>query len=83
MHTSPKPWPLLTPATLGLLLSLQACATQTPIHATDVAPAVGGACLAFGVMNYDRLGDTLPTIAQIKSHNAAYRKLCSSPIGKP
>ena len=59
-----------------LLLTLTGCANLTPTRATDVSPAVGGACLAFGVMNYDRLNDTLPTIEEIKSHNAAYRKLC-------
>lgn len=83
MRTSPKPFKPLTLLICGLALSLQACATQTPIHAIDAAPAVGGACLAFGVMNYDRLNDTLPTIAQIKSHNAAYRNLCAAPSGKP
>ena len=59
-----------------LLLTLTGCASLPGTRATDVSPAVGGACLAFGVMNYDRLNDTLPTIEEIKSHNAAYRKLC-------
>lgn len=76
MHMSPKRFRPLMLLSLLPALTLPACATLPPTRATDVAPAVGGACLAFGVMNYDRLNDTLPTIAEIKSHNAAYRKLC-------
>ena len=76
MHMSPKRFRPLMLLSLLLALTLPACAPQIQTRATDVAPAVGGACLAFGVMNYDRLNDTLPTIEEIKSHNAAYRKLC-------
>ena len=32
-------------------------------------------CGAFRIITYDRLGDTLPTIAQVKGHNAAYDSL--------
>lgn len=53
-----------------LLLILAACVTPTQTAVPD------SACLTFKVIQFDRLNDTLETIAQVKEHNAAWRALC-------
>jgi len=58
---------LLTPfLTIG-------CATQTP------TPAPDSFCLIDQKIQFDRLDDTLPTIRQVKEHNAAYDAVCGTP----
>lgn len=47
----------------------QACALPTPTVATD-------ACVAFKRLTFDRLNDTLPTIAGIKSYDDARDAVC-------
>lgn len=60
-----------------LLLTLAACASQTPTPVTS--PAVA-ACAAFSRITFDRLNDTAPTITQIKAYDAARDALCG--VGK-
>lgn len=80
---------LKRPLTLAALLMLSACATRpapaTPIQtvvtsqAPPVAPApVNTACTAFGLISFDRLNDTIPTINQVKAYNAAWTALCGA-----
>jgi hypothetical protein len=64
---------------LSLSLTLQACATPTPIPVTS-APPVDLACSEFPRLSFDRLNDTLQTIAQIKAYDAGRDKLCG--VGK-
>jgi hypothetical protein len=64
---------------LSLPLTLQACATPTPILVTSTPP-VDLACQEFPRITFDRKLDTLPTIAQIKAYNAGRDKLCG--VGK-
>ena len=62
---------------------MSACALLTNILAPDYIPvhqANTVACKAFKPIAYDRLLDTLPTIAQVKQHNAAYDALCAPKV---
>lgn len=68
---------LRTPLWLLLPLILQACALQTPIPVTEAA-RVDLACSEFQRMTFDRINDTLPTIAQIKAYDAGRDKLCGA-----
>lgn len=60
--------------TLALLgtLFLTACQTTTPVSGIDPRAV---ACGAFEPITYSRK-DTLPTIKQIRQHNAAYDVTC-------
>lgn len=62
---------------ISLIGILAACATRTPIAAPSAPPA-NTACTAFGPIVYDRLADTLQTIANIKVHNVAWDAICKS-----
>ena len=76
----PRCLPSRTPSRPVLLLALllpailTACAAQTLIAGTS--PKVNAGCLEFPRMTYDRLNDTLPTIAQIKAYDAARDAIC-------
>jgi hypothetical protein len=61
-------------------LILQACAaTPIPTPVTS-APPVDLACSEFPRLTFDRVSDTLPTIAEIKAYDAGRDKLCG--VGK-
>lgn len=62
------------------LAILAACATPAPTVAIKTAPPIDLACSEFPRMTFDRLADTLPTIAEIKSYNAGRDTLCG--VGK-
>ena len=64
-----KPAILLSSA---LLMTLTACATQTPTPAISIDTS----CTVFGPITFDRLKDTLPTIEQIKVYNAKWVERC-------
>lgn len=63
--------------------------TQTPTVATNGSIATSSkglprqpsdkeiACLSWKIISFDRLKDTLQTIAEVKSNNAARRTFCS------
>lgn len=70
------PPPALLPTLLigPLILILTACATPTPIPATNTPPA--SACAAFARISFDRLKDTDETIRQVKAYDAARDALC-------
>jgi hypothetical protein len=68
---SRKPMTRLLWLTVPALLILQACASQAPIPATSDA-----GCIEFPRLTFDRLADTLPTIAQIKAYNARRDAVC-------
>lgn len=53
---------------------LQACATPVPTVATS------SGCLDFARGSYDRLHDTLPTLAWFQTYNDQRDKLCG--VGK-
>lgn len=66
-----------------MLLSLpilQACATPTQIAGTDPAPlpAPDTGCIEFPRLTFDRLNDTLPTIAGIKAYDARRDAVCGA-----
>src|SRR5690606_32905305 len=63
---------------LGLLVMLLAgCQMMmTPTTATTGGDAVRVACGAFTTITYSSSGDEPETVAQIRSHNAAYLALC-------
>lgn len=63
---------LLTP------LLLTACATPQPFAPPIPTAETNTACIAFSRMTFDRLNDTLPTIAQIKAYDAARDSLCGN-----
>lgn len=63
--------------------TLLACAHQAPTAAIDppaaaAGPGLGPGCLAFDRLTFDRLGDTLPTIAGIKAYDAARDRICGA-----
>jgi hypothetical protein len=60
---------ILRIATAFSVLLLAGCAGRGPIDTS---------CMAFQPITYSAAGDTEQTKAQIRGHNAAYRKLCSS-----
>ena len=62
---------------LLLLPILVVCATPAPIAVTKAQP-VDLACGEFPRLTFDRLHDTLPTIAEIKSYDAGRDKLCGA-----
>lgn len=75
-------WPLFLLSTW----TLAACAHRTPTAALD-APRWGqttftanAGCAAFPRLSYDRLADTLPTIAGIKGYDDRRDALCG--VGK-
>lgn len=51
---------------------LAACATPAPTVATS------SGCIDFARLTYDRLNDTLPTIAQVKTYDDQRDKLCGA-----
>lgn len=75
------PWPVRRRMLLLLSLPpiLASCAPLTPTPATSVAAASAEAdagCTAFQRLTFDRLNDTLPTIAGIKAYDAARDAIC-------
>ena len=71
------PWMLLWP--LGIGLTLGACAPQIgkPSPGRPTATAAPSAfCSAWKPIYYDRLHDTVPTIEQAQSNNAARAEIC-------
>lgn len=58
---------------LPLLLTTQACGFLTPTPEHD---AVMVSCKSFAIIHEDPKADSLPTIAQIRQHDAAWHKLC-------
>lgn len=78
--------PLATPVArlmplLGLpLLALAACASQTPIPATDGGTTVNVGCVEFSRLTFSRLHDTDETIKGVKEYDAARDKVCG--VGK-
>lgn len=78
MLTFLRPARLRTLLLLSLPLTLQACAQQaTPTPAISVA-APDTACTSFQRLTFDRLNDTLPTIAGIKAYDAARDAICGA-----
>lgn len=64
-----------------LAWTLTACALWTQIAAPEIKhDPVKVACESFRAITYDRMADTLPTILQVKQHNAAYEALCPKPL---
>lgn len=80
MRRWPKRSRLNVSLTLAALLILAACGTLRPTVATRPGPALPtpSACVAFPRLSYDRLKDTVPTIGEIKSYDAARDVLCGA-----
>lgn len=78
MRISPKHARLRTLLIGPLLLIPAACASPTPIPAPSAVTAAGAnvGCVEFTRGTFDRLNDTLPTIAWVKSYNAGRDAIC-------
>lgn len=61
-----------------LLSTLTACESHPRTAGTNAPPARNIGCLEFTRGTYSRLHDTLPTIAWVKSYNAARDKVCGA-----
>lgn len=82
MRTSPKHARLRTLLIAPLLLIPAGCAPLTRIAAPSAVTAAGDnvGCVEFTRGTFDRLNDTLPTIAWVKSYNAGRDATCG--VGK-
>jgi hypothetical protein len=72
---------LRKPRTLCFLLlsaTLGACASPPPIRVTEAPPPASLACGQFPRPTFDRLHDTLPTIAVIKAIDAWRDQTCGA-----
>lgn len=67
---SRKPTTRLLWLSVLLLPILADCASQAPIPATDAG------CIEFPRLSFDRLADTLPTIAAVKAYDARRDAVC-------
>ncbi len=85
MQPSPRSLLLGSGLLVSTLLLINACATQAPIAGTSpvwgktafVAAPTDVVC-SLPRLTFDRLKDTLPTIAEIRDQNAKRDKLCGA-----
>lgn len=66
---------MLAGLSLLAMMSLTACVHRT--HSPVIDKRI--VCVAFEPIRYSRLQDTEPTIAAVKSHNAAWSAVCTNP----
>lgn len=67
---------------LSVTLPLAACTSLTASGGTDLPPEVDPvkvACEVFGPISWS-LRDTERTIAEVKSHNAAWKAICGQEV---